>query len=397
MNRIALRLMLACSLVSLLALSFFTLSAQETDPNRPTGFATNTPMGQTAAPLAATPEAAAVTAVDTNETQPAVLEYSAACAYDGQPTNDDCRVFIAANPEPNVDQIPLDGATLSEFNFWRVGPNAVTTYDAPNGNPIGQIPQGFNFVTAVQQVEGWIQDEEGQWIRQSDGYYVPASNFAGVRLPEDWSLPFGYILDTTGIYASTYPGGPSDEASGLVPLRYEMYNIYAEAEDDEGWIWYLVGPDQWVKQIYMTVIHTVERPEGVEGRWVAVDLYEQSLIAYDGDQPVYATLISTGLPQWGTNEGVFEVWARLDSDPMSGATGAPNAYALQRVPWVQYFDGGISLHGTYWHDLFGYRRSRGCVNLTISDARFVYEFFGADGDEDPNYVYVHSSGEYRRG
>jgi len=37
-------------------------------------------------------------------------------------------------------------------------------------------------------------------------------------------------------------------------------------------------------------------------------------------------------------------------------------------------DGGISLHGTYWHDIFGYRTSHGCVNMTISDAKWVYEF-----------------------
>ena len=81
---------------------------------------------------------------------------------------------------------------------------------------------------------------------------------------------------------------------------------------------------------------------------------------------------------------------------MSGATGAPNAYALQSVPWVQYFDESISLHGTYWHDTFGYRRSRGCVNLSISDARWVYDFFTPIvNNGDPAYVFVYSSDEYR--
>ena len=39
-----------------------------------------------------------------------------------------------------------------------------------------------------------------------------------------------------------------------------------------------------------------------------------------------------------------------------------------------YFDNSISLHGTYWHDDFGYRRSHGCVNLSVSDARWLYEW-----------------------
>ncbi|NJL26930.1 MAG: L,D-transpeptidase [Thermoanaerobaculia bacterium] len=69
-------------------------------------------------------------------------------------------------------------------------------------------------------------------------------------------------------------------------------------------------------------------------------------------------------------------------DAMAGATGAPNAYALQSVPWVMYFDGDISLHGTYWHNLFGYRQSRGCVNLTISDARWVFEWMNETDQRD---------------
>ena len=84
---------------------------------------------------------------------------------------------------------------------------------------------------------------------------------------------------------------------------------------------------------------------------------------------------------------------------MSGFTGAPNGYALTSVPCVMYFDESISLHGTYWHDVFGYRSSRGCVNLSISDAHHLYGWFSeTTPDEDGaviNYVYVHSSGEYR--
>jgi hypothetical protein len=174
-------------------------------------------------------------------------------------------------------------------------------------------------------------------------------------------------------------------------------NIFAAVEY-EGWLWYMVGPDQWIEQRSIAVAKPVERPEDVEGRWVAIDLYEQTLVAYENDTPVFATLIASGLPGWDTNEGLFEVWARVPRDRMAGATGAPDAYALESVPWVMYFDGGISLHGAYWHDGFGYRRSHGCVNMSISDANFVFNWFeasplNADG-ELVNNVYVWASGEY---
>jgi lipoprotein-anchoring transpeptidase ErfK/SrfK len=84
---------------------------------------------------------------------------------------------------------------------------------------------------------------------------------------------------------------------------------------------------------------------------------------------------------------------------MSGFAGAPNSYALQSVPWVMYFDGSISLHGTYWHDLLGFRRSRGCVNLTIRDARWLFEWSSAgEPNEDGDIVtsvYVFASGDYQ--
>jgi hypothetical protein len=325
-----------------------------------------------------------------------------ACEYvPGQTASDECREIIEANPKPDVEEIPPDNYTLNQYSFWRVGPQPVNTYDAPGGAVNGQIPQGFNFVNVVNQNDNWIQSETGAWIAKSDAYNVVPSRFTGVRLPDGWNQPFGWILDTTGIYASSVPGGPPDSSTGLVPRHYERFNIFAEAVDDEGWTWYMVEPDRWVKQIYMTVIQPTPKPESVSGRWVAIDLFEQSLVAYEDDTPRFATLISTGLPGTETNEGLFTVWARLARDGMSGATGAPNAYALQSVPWVLYFDDSISLHGTYWHDFFGYRRSRGCVNLSISDARWVFEWLAdanAPVDENGelvNYVYVHSTGEYR--
>lgn len=385
-------IMTALLALGITSVGLMSVSAQQAPL---TAFATNTPMPNSAPTVTAavvTPAAPAPIQVY----EPEVCRYVA-----GQPTTQACLDLMVQYPEPNVTPIRVDGLTLETYSFWRVGPAAVNTFDVPNGSLVGQIPEGFNFVNVVNQTDGWIQSETGQWISTNDAYYKQPSLFTGVMLPENWNQPFGWILDTTGIWASTVPGGNPDSTSGLVPLHYERYNIFAEETGADGWEYYMVGPNQWVKQTYMVVIKPTPRPDGVSGRWVAVDLFEQSLVAYEDDRPVFATLISTGLPNTETPEGLFDVWAALPIDSMSGAAGAPNAYALQSVPWVQYFNGGISLHGTYWHDFFGYRRSRGCVNLTVSDARWVFEFLQS-GDtsatDDPiGTVFVHSTGEYRRG
>lgn len=47
-------------------------------------------------------------------------------------------------------------------------------------------------------------------------------------------------------------------------------------------------------------------------------------------------------------------------------------YELRDVPWIQYFEAGYALHGAYWHDVFGFPRSHGCINLAPIDARYVF-------------------------
>lgn len=311
--------------------------------------------------------------------------------------SEECMEVMVSFPTPTVLEIPQDKFTLSNYSFWKVDVDVANIYDAPGGNVTRQIGPGFNFVNVLDtSVDGWVQIEGGEWMLASDVRYVAPSYFTGVKVLDGLQNRFAWVLGL--MYTSAYPGGPQDPDNGRLIHRYDRINIFAEAYDEEGWRWYMVGPNQWIEQRLVSKPLPVERPEGVEGRWVAVDLYEQTLVAYEDDTPVYATLIASGLPGWDTNEGLFDVWASLPADRMSGATGAPDAYDLQSVPWVMYFDDSISLHGTYWHGDFGYRRSHGCVNLSISDARFVFEWMTENaepGEEATMPVYVYASGEYR--
>ena len=340
-----------------------------------------------------------------NSTTTALSFDPSVCAKDntGKALSAACEAMIAAFPAPpNVKQIAIDGATLERYSFWKVGPNPTPTYDAPGGNVIGEIPQGFNFVNAIDtSVDGWLRIEGGRWINREQAKYSEPSLFRGVEITDGLKYPFAIVLDKSYVFTSEVPGGPASKNTNRFLKRYELVNLFATAKDAEGWDWYMIGPNQWVKQIFLAKVETTKRPDKVGGRWVGVDLYEQTLVAYQDDAPVFATLVASGVPNHDTTEGIFEVWAKMDRDGMSGATGAPSAYALQSVPWVMYFNGSYSLHGTYWHDLFGYRQSHGCVNMSISDARYIYNWFaGATPDKDGkivSQVYVYSSGVYGSG
>ncbi|MBI5959156.1 MAG: L,D-transpeptidase [Chloroflexi bacterium] len=294
------------------------------------------------------------------------------------------------HPQPDVRPLPPNIEEIARFAFRKIVGGSATVYDAPGGNPVGSIDNGFNFVS-VGGVQGdWIQVNEGQWMPASQLAVVRPSEYAGIYLDGDLTYPMAWVL--VPAYPSAAPGQAGDQSRPLLQ-RYTRFNIFASV-DIEGWQWYLVGPEMWIKQTNVARILFVDRPPQVKGRWFAVDLYEQVMVAYEEDQPVFATLVSSGLEDWATNEGLFNVWSRQVNGHMSGAEGQADFYSLENVPWVMYFDDAISLHGTYWHDGFGYRHSHGCVNLTITDAHWAFNWSMDGGFQSP-FVYVYSSGEYR--
>jgi lipoprotein-anchoring transpeptidase ErfK/SrfK len=109
------------------------------------------------------------------------------------------------------------------------------------------------------------------------------------------------------------------------------------------------------------------------GKWIDIDISAQTITAYEGNQAVKSVLVSTGLSWTPTPIGRYSVYVKIPSQTMSGGFGA-SAYYLPGVPWVMYFIGGYAIHGTYWHHNFGSPMSHGCVNLSIADAQWFYNW-----------------------
>ena len=104
-------------------------------------------------------------------------------------------------------------------------------------------------------------------------------------------------------------------------------------------------------------------------RWIDIDLSEQRLYAYEGDTIVGSFVVSTGLPNTPTPIGSFAVWIKLRSTTMSGP-----GYYLTNVPYTMYFYKDYGIHGTYWHNNFGYPMSHGCVNMVTDEAAWLYDW-----------------------
>ncbi len=119
---------------------------------------------------------------------------------------------------------------------------------------------------------------------------------------------------------------------------------------------------------------TYTMPEGAadavrypSGRWIVIDLSDQTLTAYDNGAVAGSFIVSTGKPSTPTVMGNFTIYSRYVSQDMSG----PGYYA-PGVPFVQYFWSGYSIHGTYWHTDFGTPVSHGCVNMQTPDAQWLW-------------------------
>jgi lipoprotein-anchoring transpeptidase ErfK/SrfK len=108
---------------------------------------------------------------------------------------------------------------------------------------------------------------------------------------------------------------------------------------------------------------------GPNERWIDVDLSQQMVYAYVGDQLVNSFLVSTGTSAHPTVTGQYHIYVKYLFDDMTGP-----GYYLPDVPFVMYFYSGYSLHGTYWHHNFGTPMSHGCVNMYTPDAEWMFNW-----------------------
>lgn len=282
-------------------------------------------------------------------------------------------------PAPDYSYIPLDESNVTRYTFYKVASNA-DVYDAPNGNITSNMGEGFYFVNVAGVRDGFGLLRSGGWIRMDQLKKTYASPFTGFLFDKPMQYPIAWVLQTS--IPAAKPGGVISLETKAIK-RYTKLNIFKTVKVGD-WNWYLVAPGTWIEQRKVAKVDPNILPDGAPDRedraagikWVAVDLYEQTLKVYEGNKLLAATLIASGIPPFNTNIGTFKVWQRIGSTPMLGAMGSPDAYNLPAVPFVMFFDKEISLHGAYWHDGFGFKRSHGCVNMTISDSRWLYEWVG---------------------
>lgn len=280
----------------------------------------------------------------------------------------------ASAPDVNLAFLPYAYARVTAAN----APVFASIEDAIVGKVVKRYVQtGYDFVSYIErrEVDGrkYFMIAPGEWMRGGDlSQGVAYVQFMGLQFSATPTNRFGWTLQNIGSRQAPSNNAPQAERTFV---RWDVIQVY-DIQEAEGLTWYLVGPDTWIESKDAALVYpTTTPPNGVDnGRWIEVNLFEQTMSVYENNQLIYATLLSSGVPGFWTRPGLFKITEKIETTPMSGTFEADRSdyYYLEDVPWTMYFDEARALHGAYWNTNFGYKRSHGCVNLSSGDSHWLY-------------------------
>lgn len=228
--------------------------------------------------------------------------------------------------------------------------------------------------TRVDGVPYW-RTQQGL-IAKADIRRFRPSRFAGQALGDasGVTLPVAWTLPDAKHQRIAVRKSPTQNARIVRRMAARTTVELGEASEDGRFV--RVAADEWIARSSLRVATAADAPTGLgpEELWIDIDLDEQTLVAYEGAVPVYATMVSTGRVLHRTPTGVFRIGRKVAERTMNSMSDATDVYSVAKVPWTAYFARGYALHAAYWHTGFGRTRSHGCVNLSPTDARHLYDW-----------------------
>lgn len=249
------------------------------------------------------------------------------------------------------------------------------------------------FYVAIDKTFRW---NGRSWYKTTKGLVTPSdrmwqtsgSSFKGAELDgTTLKLPMAWVYGgnksagtfTIDTDANTIKNAKSIDRFVPIPLTGKTLEFqgkeYAELSDGT-----------FIKKSQVRITEPGPPPQGLaeNERYIDVDLSSQTLVAFEGARPVYATLISSGKfskikdKDHSTPTGEWRIREKHITTTMDGdGTAAGDLpYSIEDVPFVQYYFRSFALHAAFWHSNFGVQMSHGCVNLSPLDAKWLFFFTG---------------------
>ncbi len=110
-----------------------------------------------------------------------------------------------------------------------------------------------------------------------------------------------------------------------------------------------------------------------EGKSIFIDKSEQRLYAYNNGLLDGSFLISTARAPYQTPLGEHKITAKIPLVHYAGGSGS-EAYDLGWIPYNLRFYEHIYIHYAPWNTTFGYVLSHGCVNVSLENVKWIYEW-----------------------
>jgi lipoprotein-anchoring transpeptidase ErfK/SrfK len=291
--------------------------------------------------------------------------------WNGEPLGRIASKYQNARAEPNVDADIV--TSLNEFDVVRVRKVVEGQYVFLNNNLWLETSHGYLYSSFVQPMK----------------YYLP-------QIPRA-DLGKGMWAEVVAPYTDAF-WDPNPLPDQLVSRQIysAVFFVTELVTGADGKQWYKT--DELYQSYYMRATHMrIILPEELtplstdvdrRDKRIEVNLAEQTLIAYEKNQPVFAQLVSSGVPDHPTPTGKFFVDDKRPGTRMIGGAGDDDHYNLPGVPFVCYFTAEFAAtHGCYWHNDYGNVRSHGCVNVTPDAARWIWRWTNPVADYHAQFVH----------
>jgi lipoprotein-anchoring transpeptidase ErfK/SrfK len=243
----------------------------------------------------------------------------------------------------------------------------------------------------------WLLSADLLWVKKEQVTLYPEITFHGVELGRQYRLPLAFFRQSGSAKYRPNTAGKLERSAESFPLQ-SMVPLAMDVRIQRGERYFKSAEgDDWVRERDAVLpaprsltpwgarVGTEDRtglaPKNARKSWIEVSVLGGWLLAYEGTQPVYATLISPGrggIPQDGkdtleiaaTPTGTFAISGKLATVTMQ----APGEYVHSDVPWTQNFQKPYAIHTAYWHNNWGNPQSGGCINVSPVDGKWLFEF-----------------------
>jgi hypothetical protein len=219
----------------------------------------------------------------------------------------------------------------------------------------------------------------GLFARAADLEAAKPSGFRGIEVSKEQQLPAAFVVKR-GVNFFDLDKGIAKKTDGIdYHQRIDLSGRFRTVDDDRYWA---SADGRWVRHRDVTVVrrrHTF--PDFAKGqqKWIDVSIVTGTMVLYEGQRPVYATLVSVGRDRLGdpkttasTEMGTFDVVAKhithRDYDPKKSSS----SHEVYDLPWVLELSSGQMLHAAYWHDRFGIEHTDGMLHVSPADGGHIF-------------------------